>query len=179
MISNKYMYTNVKQDYNNNKIDICELKIQLPSDKILTVEGTFQTKTKTMSLICFTLFYPDGTEFYNPAVQSTIDLKENYVHLDTIEVPDDLRNIGLGSILFQEWIISVCKILHLKDLKINRIVGEIGEGMNYTPKYSTKLYHKFNNHQINDKKVLKLLKCDRNPNGADIRELEYVIEDIH
>jgi hypothetical protein len=173
LLSTIYRYTNVKHEPEGSKTDVCELKIQLPSKEIVTVKGFCQTKTESMILVCFVLYFPDGEKYHNYAVQSTIDTSEMYVHLDSIEVPDNLRNMGMGTILFQEWIYSVYKLLKIKELNITKVCGEIGDGKTYTPKFSVKLYHKFANHQIDEKKRLRLVTCNK-----ATCELEYVLEDI-
>lgn len=96
-------------------------------------------------------------------------IKDTNVFLELIEVPEHLRNQGLGTLIFSCWLKVVDKISEVYSIQFSSISGTLGTDSNFTPEYSIKLYKKFNNYIFGNYK-LRLDICD-----IKKRELLYTL----
>ena len=94
-------------------------------------------------------------------------IEDANISLELIEVPEYLRNQGLGALIFSCWLKVVDKFSEVYSTQFNCISCTLGIDSNFTPEYSVNLYKHFNNYTFG-KYTLHLDICD-----IEKRELLY------
>lgn len=79
--------------------------------------------------------------------------KTNIVRFELIEIPEKLRNCGLGTYIMSVFILILEKISILDDIQLQQIQGTISDSGNFTPKISKRLYKKFHKYPLLDKQL--------------------------
>ena len=121
-----------------------------------------QTSNPYQIDICFKLYFRDidNDLVCKDVLIATVSYKANNVHLQLIEVPERLRNQGLGILIFESFIKLIEEISTKNHLSIKKIQGSLGNGSNFTPKYAKKLYKHFHKYSyLEDKHLYLNKKC--------------------
>lgn len=123
--------------------------------------------------ICFKLYFRDidNELVCKDVLIATVSYKTNNVHLQLIEVPEQLRHQGLGILIFESFIKLIEEISIKNHLCIKKIQGSLGNGSNFTPKYAKKLYKHFHRYSYLEDKHLYLNKKHFKKNI-----IEYIIK---
>lgn len=125
---------------------------------------------KCFSLVIELLVFKGEERIKKDVLISKVDLDLKNAKLEIIEVPEDMRGCQLGTHIFSLWLEILGDIQNEESICLERIYGIIDDGSNFTPKYSKKLYRKFDKYQCYGEKLLVL-----NRKKLKNMELEYII----
>lgn len=87
---------------------------------------------------------------------SKIDCKTGIAKLELIEIPPQIRGQGLATILFKSYLLLLNELSKKFDINITEIWGTVGDGNNFTPNVSKRMYKNFDGLSYSDSQKIHL-----------------------
>lgn len=133
---------------------VYKAEILLADGGVLIVTDCIDTSYSNIAFeICLkNNLYPEKKDI----LISKITCETQTANLELIEIPPQLRNQGLATIVFESWLTLLKRLCDDFNVSITQIKGSIGTNGNFIPKYSKKLYKHFDNYLFSESKQLHL-----------------------